>query len=129
MGYSIAWEQRECTVRYTDRVTFSDLLAAVKAIHADPDFSVLKRVVHDVSEAVEVDDSDVDLSALASHELGARFTNPNLLIAVVSDRPDIAQLAKCFNALTRLEIPVFPDRTAAQQWRMQNHTPRPDMHT
>lgn len=129
MGYSIAWEQRDCTVRYTDRVTFSDLLAAVKAIHADPDFSVLKRVIHDVSAAGEVDASDVDLSTLASHELGARFTNPGLLIAVVSDHEDIARFAKCFNELTRLEIPVFPDHSALQHWRMQNHTPRPDIHT
>lgn len=127
VGYSIEWRQRDCVVRYTDKVAFSDLLAAVTTIHADPDFSLLKRVVHDVSAAAEVDPTSIDLSVLASHELGARFTNPALLIAVVSDREDIVQFAKCFNALTRLDIPVFPDHASMQRWLEQTRTPHRDM--
>ena len=127
MGYSIDWGQRDCVVRYADKAGFADLLDAVTEIHAHPDFALLKRVVHDVSAAAEFDLSGMDLSVLAAHELGSRFTNPTLLTAVVSEHEDIVQFARNFNALTRLNIPVFPDYASAQRWLDQAHTPHLDM--
>lgn len=119
VGYSIAWEQRDCTVRYTHKATFTDLLEAVIAIHADPDFSILKRLVHDLRPVREIDTSGKDASILASHALGARFTNPGLLTAVVSDREDVAGYVQCFNGLTRLSVVVLDDKAALQHWLVQ----------
>ena len=119
MGYSIVWDQRDCKVLYTHIATYTDLLEAIIAIHVHPDFSRLKRVVHDLSLVREVDASGKDATILASHELGARFTNPGLLMAVVSDREDIAGYVQCFNSLTRLSVVVLADQAALQHWLTQ----------
>jgi hypothetical protein len=116
MSYSIAWQRRGCIITYTDRVTCNEFVGVILAIHADEGYQTIDYVIHDMTGAADLDFSDLDMTKLVAHELGARFTNPNVRPAVVSTNPMMGVMTKAFSEITQLEIGFFATFQDALAW-------------
>ena len=115
MAYTIVQEKRGALVVHADHVTFNDMMGAIMSIHSNPDYASFKYVVHDMLQA-KLDFSDVDMTVIVSHELGARYTNPNIKIAVVTVDTAMVEYTKAFATMTKAQVGIFPDLAAARQW-------------
>lgn len=108
MAHTITRDRQGYHVTYSGPVTFAEFLRVTLALHAHEDYDTIAHVIHDLSAVHALDLSEANLTALMSHELGARFTNPHIRAAIVSRDPDMASLIQTFNARTRLNMGVFP---------------------
>jgi hypothetical protein len=115
MAYTIVQEKRGALIVHADKVTFNDMMAAIFSIHTNPDYVLFKYVIHDMLQA-QLDFSGVDMTVIVSHELGARYTNPNIRIAVVTVDATMVEYTRTFAKLTKAKIDVFPDIPSARQW-------------
>ena len=116
MAYTINWERNGAYISYSDRVTFAQFMGAVLEIHADINYTTTKYVIHDMLAASELDFSGLDMTAMVAHELGARFTNPNVRPAVVSSDPNMEASTRAFSDLTRLDVGFFSTVSQARAW-------------
>ena len=116
MAYAIVWEQYGAYVRYSDTVNFTEFMSVVLGIQADAQFASLKYVIHDMLQASALDFSAVDMTAIVAHELGARYTNPQVRPVVVSSDPQMEEKTRTFRTLTQLEVGFFSDLPAARHW-------------
>ena len=116
MAYSISWEKRGACITYLGRVTFAEFMGAVMSVHSNPDYATLQYVIHDMSAASELDFSEVDMTTIVSHELGARFTNPRVRVAVVSLDPTMGTLTHTFGNITQVPITLVESLQQARDW-------------
>ena len=116
MGHSIAWEKHGTCITYSGLVTFMDFMSAVLAIHMNPNYSSLKYAIHDMSQATELDFSQVDMTQLVAHELGARYTNPDVKACVVTHNDQMRKTVETFSKLTKLEVGLFYTLEQARAW-------------
>jgi len=116
MGHSIAWEKRGTCISYSGVVTFKDFMSAVLSIHMSPDYGTFKYAIHDMSAATALDFSQVDMSQIVAHELGARYTNPGVMAAVVTVNPDMRKTVEIFSQLTKLHVGLFDTLEQARAW-------------
>jgi len=116
MAAKITWEKRGPYIEYSGLVTFADFLSAVMEIHANQNYSSIKYVIHDMSTVEELDFTEVDMTRLIVHELGARFTNPTVKGVVISNDPTMAALTTQFKSVTDLDIRLFKELAQARDW-------------
>jgi hypothetical protein len=116
MSYSVAWSPRSCFITYSDRVTFDEFMGAILAIHAHENYDVVRYVIHDMTNVVELDFANVDMTKIVAHELGARFTNAHVRPAVVSTNPMMGAMTKKFSEMTNLDVGFFPTVREALVW-------------
>jgi hypothetical protein len=110
------------TIAYSENVAFNQFMDAVIAIHSSPDYATLRFVVHDMLSVQAWDFSNVDLTLISSHELGARYTNPHVKVALVSTHPKLQELTLSFRDMTELDIRFFSSLEPAREWTEKNHT-------
>ncbi len=120
MAHSIQWEAETLLITYTDKTTFAEFMEVVQKIHASPDYKRVRHVIHDL-QASHIDVAEANIAYLAAHELGARFTNPNVKLALVTSNPVMLQLASEFHQLTQLEVRIFERLDDARQWSKTRH--------
>jgi len=119
MPYSVSWEKRGPLITYLGRVSFAEFMGAVMSVHSHPDYAVFQYVIHDMTGTSEFDFSGVDMTAIVSHELGARFTNPRVKVAVVTLDPTMAQHTETFAKFTQVPIALMSTLTQARDWVTQ----------
>jgi hypothetical protein len=115
MAYTIVQEKRGALVVHADHVTFNDLMGAIMSIHSNPDYASFKYVVHDMLQA-QLDFSGLDMTVIVSHEIGARYTNPHIKIAVVTVDAMMVEHTEAFAKMTKAHIGIYPDLASARQW-------------
>lgn len=123
MSYSIQWERYGVYIGYQGGVNFRDFMEVVLTVHADANYATTRYVIHDML-AAELDFSDLDMTAMVAQELGARFTNPNVRPAVVSNDPTMEEKTRLFTALTGLEVGFFQSLAQARAWTTGTVAPR-----
>ena len=122
MAYSISWEKRGPCITYQGRVNFAEFMGAVMSVHSNSEYATLHYVIHDMTAVLELDFSGVDMTTIVSHELGARFTNPRVRVAVVSSDPTMAELTQAFGTLTQVPIALLASVQEARDWvAMRSH--------
>lgn len=114
MSYSIAWESRGTLIAYSGVVNFQDVMGAVFAIHQNPRYAHFKYAIHDMSMAERLDFTGVDMTQIVAHEMGARYTNPGIKVAIVTADPEMATRVETFTALTKLEIRLLASLAEAR---------------
>jgi MFS superfamily sulfate permease-like transporter len=113
MAHLATWERFECNVSYSGEVTFAEFIGAVISIHAHPQYSNLKYVIHDMSAVSNLDFSGIDMIEIVAHELGARYTNSKVRVAIVTSDTRAKEKIMEFKALTGIEIHIFDSRIQA----------------
>jgi MFS superfamily sulfate permease-like transporter len=118
MAHLVTWERFECNLSYSGEVTFAEFIGAVISIHADPHYSNLKHVIHDMSTVSNLDFSGIDMIEIVAHELGARYSNSKVRVAIVTTDPRAIEKITEFRALTGIEIHVFDSKTLALSYAL-----------
>jgi hypothetical protein len=116
MSHSITWEKRGPCIRYSGVVDFADFMDAITAVHNNPEYASLRYVIHDMTGPVEFDFSAVEMTTIASHELGARYTNPDVRAAVATSNESMGAFITQFGAMTQIHIGFFPTLEEARAW-------------
>ena len=84
MSYTNVWEPGGVTTRFTGFVTAEEYVRSAEDICADPRFDDLHFVIKDL---LGVDDHAIEpeaCDAIAAIRYGARFTNPNIYLVLLT---------------------------------------------
>jgi hypothetical protein len=121
MSYSISWEKRGPFITYQGSLGFAEFMGAIMSVHCHPDYASFQYVIHDMTGTTAFDFTGVDMTTIVSHELGARFTNSRVKVAVVSQDPTMAQHTETFGKLTQVPIVVLSNVELAREWVTAGH--------
>lgn len=108
MSYSIAWEPAGTLIVYGGVVNFQDVMGAVFAIHQNPKYPEFKYAIHDMSRVERFDFSAVDMTQIVAHEIGARYTNPNIGVVLVTTDAEMEKHVKVYSSMTKLLVRMVP---------------------
>jgi hypothetical protein len=119
MPYSNVWESRGVCTRFSGFVSVADYIRSAEEICADPRFDELRFVIKDL---LAIDDHSIDRAAIdpiAPIRYGARYTNPNIYVVVLTTDPRLTPLTdpESTSFLCGLyETCAFSDEAAARRW-------------
>ena len=119
MPYANVWEPRGVCTRFSGFVTAEEYVRSAEDICADPRFDALRFVIKDL---LAMDGHAIDphaLEPIAAIRYGARYTNPNIYLILLTADPRLSELAhpdpKSF--LRGLyDTRAFADEAAARAW-------------
>jgi hypothetical protein len=115
MAHSIVRGEPDLCVSYSEKVSYTEFLEVVQSIHNRPAFDQVRSVIHDLRTA-EIDPTGANIAYLGAHVLGARRSNPDVKLALVTDHPAMRVLAAAFTQLTKLEVQLFTSLDEAKVW-------------
>ena len=119
MPYSNVWESRGVCTRFSGTVSAGEYVRSAEDICADPRFDDLRFVIKDL---LAIDAHSIDLEAIdpiAAIRYGARYSNPNIYLILLTADPRLAPLAEPDSSpLLRglYETCAFADEAAARRW-------------
>ena len=118
MTYKLYWERDGVTKWHVGDLSSEDLLNSTLEIQRSPIFDSMRWIISDMRDCIKVSVAPNTLEQVVAAYLGAVMSNPRLKIAVVSDSPEVIQLAERYKAAVRDEFPVeiFPNISAAREW-------------
>lgn len=118
MPFEIHWEPRGACKRFHGFVTMDDLLHSVHCVEGDCRFDDVRYVINDFLAIEGHDVSETQVRMLAAIDNGAAHTNPNIRIAVVTDRDEVRMLARVYAAppLGPYPTAVFSSMDEARRW-------------
>ena len=119
MPYANVWESRGVCTRFSGTVSAGEYVRSAEEICADPRFDELRFVIKDL---LAIDGHSIDRDAvdpIAAIRYGARYSNPNIYLIVLTADPRLAPLAEpdSKSFLRGLyETCAFTDEAAARRW-------------
>ena len=119
MSYANVWESRGVCTRFHGTVSAGEYVRSAEEICADPRFDELRFVIKDL---LAIDGHSIDRDAvdpIAAIRYGARYSNPNIYLIVLTADPRLAPLAEpdSKSFLRGLyETCAFTDEAAARRW-------------
>ncbi len=93
MPYANVWEPRGVCTRFTGFVTADEYVRSAEDICADPRFDSLRFVIKDL---LAMDGHAIDphaMEPIAAIRYGARYTNPNIHLILLTSDPRLSELA------------------------------------
>jgi hypothetical protein len=120
MPYIIERYKYGVVKRFSGEVTFQDVLRSEQQVHCDPDFTRMRYVVSDYTEAEYhglTEEQMLDVNAL---RIGGHYSNPRLKYAFVNLKPEIrAQIASAVrNGEMLHQAEMFDSLEHASDWAM-----------
>jgi hypothetical protein len=119
MPYANVWESRGVCTRFSGLVSTGEYVCSAEEICADPRFDDLRFVIKDL---LAIDGHSIDRAAvdpIAAIRYGARCTNPNIYLILLTTDPRLAPLVQP-DATSFLcgiyETCAFADEGAARRW-------------
>ena len=94
MPYANVWEPRGVCTQFSGFVTAEEYVRSAEDICADPRFDELRFVIKDL---LAIDGHSIDREAvepIAAIRYGARYTNPNIYLILLTADPRLAPLAR-----------------------------------
>ena len=119
MPYANVWESRGVCTRFSGSVSAGEYVRSAEEICADPRFDELRFVIKDL---LAIDGHSIDRDAvdpIAAIRYGARYSNPNIYLILLTADPRLAPLAEPDSkSLLRglYETCAFADEAAARRW-------------
>ena len=119
MAFTNVWEPKGVTTHFTGFVTAEEYVRSAEDICADPRFDELRFVIKDL---LAIDGHSIDaatIDPIAAIRYGARYTNPNIYLILLTADPRLAPLARpdATSFLRGLyETCAFVDEAAARRW-------------
>ena len=119
MPYTNVWEPRGVCTQFSGFVTAEEYVRSAEDICADPRFDELRFVIKDL---LAIDGHSIDREAvepIAAIRYGARYTNPNIYLILLTADPRLAPLAQpdSKSFLRGLyDSCAFADEAAARRW-------------
>lgn len=118
MPYRLTWEPRGVYREYFDDVTIAERRASLVAICSDPRFDDLRYSITDYRNVATYEVTRDDTAEVAAFHVAPLRTNPQILIAAVTTRPDIIAVIEEFigHGFTRVPYRIFPSIGEAREW-------------
>ena len=119
MPYVNVWEPRGVCTHFTGFVSTGEYVRSAEEICADPRFDDLRFVIKDL---LAIEGHSIDCAAvepIAAIRYGARYTNPNIYLILLTLDPRLAPIAEpdSKSFLRGLyETCAFADEAAARRW-------------
>jgi hypothetical protein len=119
MPYSNVWEARGVCTRFSGFVSAAEYIRSAEDICADPRFDELRFVIKDL---LAIDGHSIDRAAhepIAAIRYGARYTNPNIYVILLTTDPRLAPLSDpdSTSFLRGLyKSCAFRDEASARRW-------------
>jgi hypothetical protein len=119
MPYANVWEPRGVCTQFSGFVTAEEYVRSAEDICADPRFDELRFVIKDL---LAIAGHSIDREAvepIAAIRYGARYTNPNIYLILLTADPRLAPLAQpdSKSFLRGLyDTCAFADEAAARRW-------------
>jgi hypothetical protein len=118
MPYEHIWEPDGVVRRFWGHVTSAEIAGSAEHVEADCRFDDLHYVINDFSDCISVDMPDAIIEEIAAKDGAAANSNSRIRIAVVSDHPDVLQIADAYMAqsLSPYVAKNFGSMEAARTW-------------
>jgi len=119
MPYTNVWESRGVCTRFSGFVSAAEYVRSAEDICGDPRFGELRFVIKDL---LAIDGHSIDRGAIepiAAIRYGARYTNPNIYVILLTTDPRLTPLAEpeSTSFLRGLyDTCAFADEAAARRW-------------
>jgi len=123
MPFELRPEHHGIYKRFWGHVTGSEFVAAVLQNHQRKDYGDATYSINDFSGVTSHELDTSGLLKAAAHSVGAWYSNPDVLVLVVSTDIDIRGLALRFGNLARYEVELFDTLDAARE-RLKHHQPQ-----
>ena len=119
MPYANVWEPRGVCTQFSGFVTAEEYVRSAEDICADPRFDELRFVIKDLLAIAGHSIDPEAVEPIAAIRYGARYTNPNIYLILLTADPRLAPLvqpdSKSF--LRGLyDTCAFADEAAARRW-------------
>lgn len=102
MAYTIERHAYGVVKRFSGVVTYEDLLKSEQQIHADPNFTRLRYVVSDYTNAEYHGISESQMRDINALRIGGHYSNPRIKYAFITS--NTAQRAQVSSAIANGEI-------------------------
>ena len=121
--YAHIWEKRGIVRRFFGKVTGEELAASAIEGQADPRFDRLRYVINDFRDCESIFVAPPTIEEVAARDSGAARTNGNIVIAVVSDDPEILAVSDAYarEALSPYPVKNFSTMEDARAWLRDRH--------
>lgn len=118
MPYTISWEPHGVCRTFFGDVTVAQRRASFDAICGDHRFDGLRYALTDYLAVQAYEITPSATAEIAALHIGPLFTNPDLLIVAVTDRPDIRAAIDEFRGYSfiRATYEVFATLAEARAW-------------
>ncbi len=118
MPYKIDWERAGVYRHYYGDVSVTERRASLVAISADHRFDDLRYALTNYLDVQAYETTPATTAEIAALHIGPMFTNPQLMIVAVAQRPDILAAIADFQRLGFIKAPyrVFPTMPEARSW-------------
>jgi hypothetical protein len=118
MPFELSWEPEGVVRRYTGWVSPQDRRDSLELICADHRFDELRYAISDYRSVTGYEADAAAAVELAALHRGPLLTNPQIVIAAVTDRPDVIADIRTFIAQGVLSMPyrIFSDMAEARRW-------------
>lgn len=118
MPIDVVWERRGAYKRYHGHVTGEELLQSIDVLHSDYRFDRLRYVISDCSDVKSFSVTEDQVQLVAAKDLGARYTNPHVLVAIVTTDDRIKALATLYAGPPLQPYPtkIFDTLDDARAW-------------
>jgi hypothetical protein len=119
MAWSNVWEPRGVCTQFSGFVTADEYVRSAEDICADPRFDELRFVIKDL---LHIDGHSIDREAhdpIAAIRYGARFTNPNIHLVLLTTDPRLVPFAhpeRSSHLHGLYESHAFASEDAARRW-------------
>lgn len=119
MAWSNVWEPRGVCTQFSGFVTADEYIRSAEDICADPRFDGLRFVIKDL---LRIDGHSIDPGAhdpIAAIRYGARFTNPNIHLVLLTTDPRLVPFAhpeRSSHLHGLYESHAFASEDAARRW-------------
>lgn len=114
MPYEIFKESKGVLKRFYGHVTFAEIFDSILDVHNDVDFDSFAYSIYDMLDMASFDGSDRALLEIRAHSVGARKTNPDLKVVIVTLDDGFVQALKRMIGTTKLDVLVVPTVAAAR---------------
>lgn len=123
MSYEIKWQPRGVYKRFSGGVSAGEFFASIAEVQNNPDFDRLKFSVNNFLDVTSYGISLEDVTAFAALGLGAQFSNPGLVIAIVATNDSILSLIRDhYEPITKYKMAYFQSDAEAVAWlKEQTH--------
>jgi hypothetical protein len=125
MPYSVHWESRGLRVEFSGTITPQGMARVYDEVLADPRYYDARYIVCDFRKADEHVFEPGDLGALAelsAPAIGARYSNPYLVVAWITADESFRALGRDYAALGLYPVETFASPEDARAWLDERHT-------
>ncbi|HPW28976.1 MAG TPA: hypothetical protein PLL01_06260 [Rhodoferax sp.] len=117
MPYAITWHKRGAYKKFSGHVTAGEFLESISVVNCHPDYDTFKFTVNDFLNVESYDVTADDVTLFAAHGLGAKVSNQNVVMAIITTDAGIRRIVQALYApLTEYEIQYCQNLAEAEDW-------------